>query len=281
MIVIPRNICRDISSALAHEWFVTNGNGSYAAAAVTGTLTRSAHGLLVAALDTPAPRTVMLAKVDEELEVEGQMYKLGTNEYLTNVISPDGFLYLQQVSCDGVCAEFVYESGRFRLTKTIWMEARQATTFIRYTLAEHSPNARLTLLPLCDYRSIEKITQGSEASHFQFQALANGLKITANADARPYFLLLEPAASFTPLDLWYWRFQLRAENNAGLDLFLPGLLRINLAAGRTCTLVATCEADGKVELDSAASFARACARKTSQPLLSSTEFTRDLFAALT
>ena len=45
-----------------------------------------------------AALTVLLAKVDEEVEVDGHVYKLGTNEYSGSVINPDGFLYLQQVA---------------------------------------------------------------------------------------------------------------------------------------------------------------------------------------
>ena len=41
MIVIPREICREETKAFAHEWFVSNGRGSYASASITGVLTLS------------------------------------------------------------------------------------------------------------------------------------------------------------------------------------------------------------------------------------------------
>src|SRR5215207_9713854 len=115
MVVLPREICRDIEKALSHEWLVTNNRDSYAAASIAGALTRREHGLLV----TPHPAFVQplvtLAKVDEEVEVGGQVYKLGTNEYKDQVISPDGFLYLHQAEYDGQVAKFTYEAGRFQL----------------------------------------------------------------------------------------------------------------------------------------------------------------------
>src|SRR5436309_2082521 len=118
MNVIPREICRNMDQALAHEWLVGNGNGSYAAGTIAGALTRRAHGLLVAPLTLPE-RMIMLAKVDEEVEVEGQVYKLGANIYLNNVVNPDGFLYLQQVTFEHNLPTFWFEAGRFQLTKTI------------------------------------------------------------------------------------------------------------------------------------------------------------------
>lgn len=277
MIVIPREICRDIAGALTHEWLIRNDAGGYASATITGALTRRQHGLLVSAR-TGVP-TVLLAKLDEELEVEGRVYKLGTNEYLKNVISPEGFLYLQQVTYDGVIANFEYEAGRFQLTKTVWMESLRATTYIRYTLAGHSAPARLTLLPLCDYRSTDHITQGTEAWHFQVDPLPQGIRVSANADAEPYSLFTEPRAPFTPLDLWYWRFQLRADQDAGLDLFVPGLFRTELAPGASVTLIATGEADDAVDFDVPHTFANAGARAVPRSLPGSDTFTPEIFSA--
>src|SRR5581483_1715977 len=135
MVIIPREICRDAESALAHEWQVSNRRGSYAAATIVGALTRRSHGLLVAELK-PQGHTVMLAKLDEEIEVEGHLYKFGTNEYQPNIISPDGFLYLQQVALDGQRARFEYQVGGVALVKTVWLDPDAIITYIRYTLVE-------------------------------------------------------------------------------------------------------------------------------------------------
>jgi predicted glycogen debranching enzyme len=271
MFVIPRQVCREISGAMQREWCVRNRTGSYASASITGALTRRQHGLLVAVL--AGTRTVMLAKLDEELEVEGRVYKLGTNEYLTSVISPDGFLFLQQVTYDGVVAEFSYEAGRFQLTKTLWMDDSTATTYIRYALAPHSAPARLTLIPLCDYRSIETLTRGNEGWHFGVETLPHGICITAHPDAHPFCLLSEPPAVFTPLDLWYWRFQLRADDNLGLDLHVPGLLRAELEPGKSFTLIATAEPADSVELDGDTALQKAHARELPPSVPASDEFT--------
>lgn len=277
MIVIPREICRDISSAMTREWVVRNGSGGYAAATITGALTRRYHGLLVAAVN--GEHHVMLAKLDEELDVDGRVYKLGTNEYLTNVINPDGFLYLQQVTYDGVTAEFVYEAGRFQLTKTIWMADGRNTTYIRYALAEHSAPARLTLVPLCDYRNTDTITQGSEQWHFYVERLTNGIRVQPTPDATSYRLLADPRAVYTPLDLWYWRFQLRAENSAGMDLYVPGLFRMDLTPGSAVTLIATCESDENLDTEIEHALASARARQVNAPVPASDEFSPAAFGS--
>lgn len=249
MIVIPRHVCRETKNALTYEWMIKNERGSYAATSISGALTRRQHGLLVAApAPTETPR-ILLAKLDEEIEVESHVYKLGTNEYLTNVLNPDGFVYLQQVTLDGALAEFVYEAAHFQLTKTVWMQPDQATTYIHYRLAEHSARAQLTLVPLCDNRAFDCVTQGNENWRFRIERLPNGFNVHAQDGAAAYRIFTLPALDFTPLDLWYWRFQLRADGNAGTDLYVPGLLRAVLQPGASCTVIATGEPDAVPELD--------------------------------
>lgn len=279
MIVIAREICREEDKALAHEWLVRNGMGGYAATSISGALTRRQHGLLVTRQEGEPDPVVTLAKIDEEVEVQGQVYKLGTNEYVGNVINPDGFLYMQQVSFDGSIANFIYEAGRFQLTKTIWMEQGQDTTYIRYALAEHSGRARLTLLPLCDYRATGLVTEGNEERHLPVQVLDNGIQVAGQEGAPPYALFSVPHAPFTPLDLWYWRFQLRADGNALTDLYVPGLFRTDLEPGAVFTLIATRENADAVDFEVARAFERARANTTIYPLPPSHAFTPDTFSA--
>lgn len=261
MLVIPREICRETKHAFGFEWFVCNGRGGYAAASVGGALTRREHGLLVAPLPNSDIPYVLLAKLDEEVEVEGHLYKLGTNEFQTNVLNPDGYLYLQQIEQEGALTRFTYEAGRFHLTKSVWMPPERATTYIHYHLAEHSAPAQLTLLPLCDYRAVNTVTTGSESWHYQIQTVENGFRVTAFDGATPYSLLTAPRASYTLLDLWYWRFQLRADENVVTDLYVPGLLRISLEPGANFLLTASIEADATAYIDAAAEMQAARQRE--------------------
>lgn len=284
--VIPREICRQEDKAFAHEWLVSNGRGSYASGSITGALTRRQHGLLVAKAGLPAPGevspnpTVLLAKVDEEVEVEGHVYKLGTNEYSGGVTSPDGFLYLQQVEFGGNTAIFSYEAGRFQLTKTVWLERERLTTYIRYTLTKESVPITLTLLPFCDHRPVDNLTQGSDQWRFQTETLERGVRVTAQEGATPYRILVEPHAAFTPLDLWYWRFQLRAEGQATTDLFVPGLFRAHLVPGESRTLIATCEQDNAIDLDVTRAWERRAADLASPTLPPPDQFTPEFFLTL-
>ncbi len=283
MLIIPREICCDLSQALTREWIVTNGLGGYASSTITGANTRRYHGLLVAALKPPAARTVMLSKLDEEVEVGGTTYRLGANEYESGTIYPDGYLFLERVELDGMIPTFVYRAASFQLSKTIWMEHGQNTTYIRYTLDAASEPIQLTLLPLCTYRDFHTEVRGSIEWHFGLEQHEGEVALTAYPVATPLRLITTPAANFSPLDLWYWRFRHRVEQERGLDsvedLNLPGLLRARLQPGESLTVIATTETAAMVDRDAATSFQRARARQDAAAKHAVGDFEKQLFVA--
>src|SRR5690349_20455602 len=96
MITLPRETCIDLEQALNKEWLVSNGIGGYASGTVAGINTRRSHSLLVAALESPVERTVLLNNIDEEVEVGDRTYYLGANEYPDGKIHPGGFVHIEE-----------------------------------------------------------------------------------------------------------------------------------------------------------------------------------------
>ena len=82
MLDYGREVCGDVAVAGRREWLVTNGLGGYGMGTVAGMLSRSYHGLLLAAMAPPAlagppglppaARTLLLAKLDETVDYDGQ-----------------------------------------------------------------------------------------------------------------------------------------------------------------------------------------------------------------
>src|SRR5712692_6583231 len=63
-----REICGDLAAAERREWWIGNGSAAYAAGTIAQSLTRRYHGLLIAPVDPPLGRRLVLAKADAELE---------------------------------------------------------------------------------------------------------------------------------------------------------------------------------------------------------------------
>ncbi len=203
MLILPREICRNLDAVLQREWLVTNGLGSYASGTVAGANTRRYHGLLVAALRPPVARTVLVAKVDEEVEFDRRTFYLGTNEYQDGTIHPGGFVHLESFALEDGLPVFLYRIGgphHLMLEKRIWMEQGQQTTYVRYRLlrqthepepfhpegagpaeqqnggpgfsspvalsADASSSITLTVLPFTAYRDYHGQQYGSAEQHF-------------------------------------------------------------------------------------------------------------------
>jgi glycogen debranching enzyme len=81
-------------TAFDREWLVSNGRGGYSSTSISQALTRRYHGLLVAAIQPPVKRNVLLAKMDVTALVGHQSYELGTNAY-PDAVHPSGYELLE------------------------------------------------------------------------------------------------------------------------------------------------------------------------------------------
>ena len=81
----------ELKDSLNKEWIISNGTGGFCSSTIIGANTRRYHGLLIAPLLPPAARHLIISKLDESLEVNGEEYKLFTN-VCENYIS-EGYKY--------------------------------------------------------------------------------------------------------------------------------------------------------------------------------------------
>src|SRR5713101_3083221 len=96
-----REICGDLAAAERREWWIGNGRGAYAAGTVAQTLTRRYHGLLIAPVDPPLGRCLVLTKADAELVVADRRVPLFTNRWASGTVVPAGHRELENFHLDG------------------------------------------------------------------------------------------------------------------------------------------------------------------------------------
>jgi glycogen debranching enzyme len=262
MITLGRNITLNLEAALSHEWLVTNGLGGYAAGTIPGVNTRRYHGLLIAALKPPVERTMLVAKCDEEVEMDGVTYFLGANEYPDDRIHPGGFVHLESFEYHNGMPSFLYRVGPAFLRKTIWMEYGRNTTYLRYSVVDSPYPMSLIVRPFVNYRDHHSLTKGRLDWNFEVlvRPIGGGCAIKATPEAPPLYLIALPRAAFTPSGVWYWNFLYRAERERGMDyledLYLPGVFRSQLTKGQSVTMIATAEPPPQVDRAVDAALAR-------------------------
>jgi predicted glycogen debranching enzyme len=142
------------------EWLITNGLGSYGSSTVLGINTRKYHGLLVAALDPPGNRTVCLSKLDEDVLVGDDVYRLGSTEF-HNVIYPEGYKLIGQFSIDPF-PTYNYDLGNVQVKKTVFMLKNKNIVVITYKLTnKNNLEAKVRLYPLLTCRYYHSVVYQS------------------------------------------------------------------------------------------------------------------------
>jgi predicted glycogen debranching enzyme len=249
---LDRATCSTFETAVGREWLVTNGLGGYASGTVAGAATRRYHGLLVAALDPPLGRTVLVAGLDLHVDYHGRSHPLSAHEYAGGTVHPDGFQRTEAFTLNGGIPTWTFNLGDARLTQSIWMAQGANTTYVRFRLESASGPVRLRLSPLCTYRDYHAHTRGGW--QLATSAVPEGIRIDAFPGARSYRLLCADGIC-EPRGDWFWNFHHRLEAERGLDstedLFRPGEFVVGLGVGATATLIFTAE-PGAVEAPRAA-----------------------------
>lgn len=145
--------------AMELEWLLTNGLGGYASSTVLGVNTRKYHGLLVAAMNPPVERHVLLAKLDEDIKVENEIYRIGTNEFQHGFF-PEGYNFLKDFSLNPF-PTYKYEANKvFELEKKIFMPHEKNATIILYDVANLCENKiSIPLWPLINFRHFYSVTE--------------------------------------------------------------------------------------------------------------------------
>ena len=99
---------------LNREWLVTNGLGGYASGTISGAITRSYHGILIAALPAPLGRIVMWSHVSEcpALFADDDVVSLGAEERAGGQLDLHGADYSRSFASKTVCRSGVYARPR-------------------------------------------------------------------------------------------------------------------------------------------------------------------------
>jgi predicted glycogen debranching enzyme len=255
MLDFDRALCVDLNFAGTREWLVTNGIGGYASGTVAGILTRRYHALLVAALNPPLGRTLLVAKWDETVDYDGSSYPLFANRWAGGLLDPNGALHLERFHLEGTTPVWTYSAADALLEKRVWMQSGANTTYIRYELVRAALPLALTLKTLVNYRDHHANTHAGGWKMLT-TSVEHGFKVDAFYGAVPFYVLSDHAQGEAE-HIWQRDFFLSVEDQRGLDAYDDHLhvatFRVTLKQGESVTLVASTQP--APALDGAAAYA--------------------------
>jgi len=238
-----REVCGELGVAEAREWLVTNGLGGFASGTVAGTATRRYHGLLIAALQPPGGRTLLVSGLDESVRYLETCFPLATNRWSSGFISPSGYLQIESFFLEGTKPVWRYALAGALLEKRVWMKQGENSTCVQYTLVRGSAPVEIDAKVLVNYRDFHLTTQAGDW-RMSVEPVENGLRIHAFDGATPFYLK-SAGASVQPRHEWYRGYFLPAEKERGLDdredRLLAAQFHFELVPQESVTLVFTTE----------------------------------------
>ncbi len=255
-----REVCGNLAAAERREWLITNGIGGFASGTIAGLLTRRYHGLLLAALQPPLGRTLLLTKLDETAEYDGiypkngKFYPLYNNRWANGSVEPNGHYYLNRFHLEGTTPVWTFAIANALLEKRIWMEPGANTTYIQYKLTRATGPLSLEAKAFVNYRDYHNTTLMNDWQP-DINLVNNGLRLKMFDEAQPFYLLSD-RATITPQFDWYEDFLLsveeyRGQNDVEEDHIYAALIRATLQPGETLTIVASTETAPNLDSDAA------------------------------
>ena len=236
-----REVCGDLEEAEKHEWLVTNGLGGYASQTIAGTTTRRYHGLLVAALEPPVRRTVLVSGLDVTARYKGIGYELSTSRWTSGFVSPSGYLQIESFHLEGMKPVWRYALADALLEKRVWMKQGENSTMVQFVLLRGRGAAELEGRVLVNYRDFHS-TLHAQDRQMRVEAVEKGVRVVAFEGATPFYLK-STEASFEPQHEWYRDYLLLAETERGLDdaedRLYAARFHCRLGVGEKITLIFT------------------------------------------
>lgn len=232
--------CRNATLSTRKEWILTNGIGGFAMGTVAGANERRYHGYLIAAVQPPAERMLLLGTIDATIQGDGNPHGISCNQY-SGTYYPDGHLSMTSclISNEFVIWDFEVEGMKARRSLTIHPGENAVTA----TFTNMGPKPfQLSLRPLVCHRDYHGNFR--EQPEYPDECVFEREFTSVTHFGRTLYLN-HPRAQRLPSQGWYYRFEHEREIERGLDpiddLYTPCELRYELREGESAHVVASYE----------------------------------------
>lgn len=238
----------NIEEGIKREWVITNGLGGYASSTILGVNTRKYHGLLVAPLNPPGSRNLILSKLDESIEIDGKSYGLFTN-MCKNYVS-DGYKYLERFEKEYIPI-FTYKVEDVEIKKFICMEHGKNTVAVLYTIKNGDHTGKFTVAPIINFRDFHSTTKDYDFNLKQ-DITENKVKIIVNEHSTiPIYMNMTEGKYIKHEHDIFRNMYYIEEEKRGLgseeNLVVPGRYEIELKPNEEKCITFVCSLENNIE----------------------------------
>ncbi len=222
---------------IEREWLLTNGIGGFASSTICGANARRYHGLLVAALNPPVERHLVLSKLDESVSFSDKSYNIYSFKTGDGYIM-EGFYFLESFEAMPL-PTYSYRIDEVFIDKTISMVYGENTTVVVYNISTGSKEISMKITPLANFRNYHFCSKKEHMS-FTHEAGKNSVLI------KPYNLPLNISIEcdkgiFSDKGKsWFYNMNYPIEKRRGLDYledhYIPGFFSVDIPANTFKTI---------------------------------------------
>jgi glycogen debranching enzyme len=229
---------------------------------VAGVNTRRYHGLLIASLNPPADRYSIFPRIEETVELAGQLFNLGAVQY-PGVVSPAGYTFLEAFS-DSPSPTWHYRCGDCVIKKSLRLLDGQQSVLVSYVAGA---TCKIAIRLFISFRDYHSVTRRNSSLNPQVTEQADRLKLQPYENLPP-LTVHHNAANFEPDSAWFHNHEYLRELERGLDfredLYSPGILHFELETDKQIYLLATLESSATIDNSPQQTFASPLTRALDQ-----------------
>jgi predicted glycogen debranching enzyme len=244
-IVMPWQPHNDMGGLLSREWLVTNGLGGYSSSTLMNMATRRYHGVFVPDLPSPRGRTVVLPRLDEEIELDTACLRLNGVEYADGRLESDLSQCLTEFRREWHTPIWHLSYRSRHVEKRIIMPYGQNTVYVEYRLVSGDPLS-LRLRPFLTFRMVDAPLSQARQPPFPITILEHRFEAHLCEGVSPMKLCLRPQCGVFVADYQLSRgVSYRVDRDRGSlhveDLASPGYFTVELSRDRPVAFVASME----------------------------------------
>lgn len=231
------------------EWIVTNGIGGYAASTDFGGMnTRKYHGLLIAALNPPSDRTLILSKLDESIEINGKKTNLYTND--ANGEISKGYKYQTNFE-KNIIPVYTYKVQKVTIEKSISMIYGRNAVAVVYRVMNQKARTKLYLTPVINFRDYHGICKNSS---FRYRQNLSQDKVQIDYGNNHKINMGIKDSRYIPSQgNMFYNMHYQKEQERGFDSYenhaVPGTFVVELKPNEDKEITFVCALDGKYGVD--------------------------------
>lgn len=257
-IILPWDRHGDVNAFLSREWLVTNGLGGYSSSTVMQIATRRYHGIFVPDLPSPRGRTMVIPRLDEELEFGETTVRLSGAEHADGRLDTDLFDYLTEFRREWRTPIWRFSCRGREVLKRVIMPYGQNTVYVEYRLLAGEP-VTLRLRPFITFRMPDAPLSEARQGPFLLTALRERYEVQVCEGVAPLKLCLRPHTGVFVMDSSISHdVSYRVDRDRGSlhveNLESPGYFTVQLRPDRPVAFVASMEPWENLQYDPDAIF---------------------------